>query len=271
MQFQLTPANLKKIIDSIDTKYDKNVLKAIIFASRSCREVQSLGIRADRAVNFLEKTISAAEEWQSALIAANDMMHLHLRERKERIEERVNLIDKKITQLGDLLPKSREDDLLSEKDQLADRLDRITEMQNKQVKVSIKHLQQGKKRLAIGLFEENRIKRQKISSGAPRALDNEDEEFIVKTIEDKSKAYGRRHDTILYANHRVKKKKFLSIVNHNLFRRGKKLIKGATTVLNRARPRNKASKAVKLHIGKWLFCAKKPPKTEQEANECTYH
>ena len=87
MQFQLTPANLKKIMSSMDTEYDKNALKAVIFASRSRREVQTLGIKADRAVNFLKKTISAAEEWQGALIAANNMMHLRLREERNILKE----------------------------------------------------------------------------------------------------------------------------------------------------------------------------------------
>ena len=44
------------------------------------------------------------------------------------------------------------------------------------------------------------------STGAPRALDNEDEELIQKAIEDKSTAHGRRHDAMLYVNHRVKKR-----------------------------------------------------------------
>ena len=122
-----------------------------------------------------------------------------------------------------------------------------------------------------GLVEENRVKRRKTCSGAPRALDSEDEEFIQKAIEDKSTAHGRRHDAVLYLNHRIKKKDFLSIANYNLFRRGKRLIKSATTVLNRGRPKNLSSRQAKLHLGKWLFCAKKPPKTEYEANECTNH
>jgi hypothetical protein len=101
----------------------------------------------------------------------------------------------------------------------------------------------------------------------PRALDSKDEEFIQKAIEDKNTAHGRRHDAVLYVNHCVKKKDFLSIANYNLFRRDKKLIKSATTVLNRGRPKKVSSRAAKLHIGKGLFCAKKPPKTEQEENE----
>lgn len=147
----------------------------------------------------------------------------------------------------------------------------IQNLQIKEDKNSKKRFQQRKRRLAKGLLEENRVKRRKTCSGAPRALDSEDEEFIQKSIEDKSTAHGRRHDAVLYLNHRIKKKDFLSIANYNLFRRGKRLIKSATTVLNRGRPKNLSSRQAKLHLGKWLFCAKKPPKTEYEANECTHH
>ena len=86
-----------------------------------------------------------------------------------------------------------------------------------------------------------------------------------------STAHGRRPDVVMYTNHRVKKKDFLTIANYYLYKRGKKLIRSATTVLNRGRPRNISSKAAERHLGKGLFCAKKPPKTEQEDNECTHH
>ena len=56
--------------------------------------------------------------------------------------------------------------------------------------------------------------------------------------------------------HRVKKKDFLSLANYYQFKQGKKSIKSATTVLNRARPRNVRSIAARAHKGKWLFCAK---------------
>ena len=101
-------------------------------------------------------------------------------------------------------------------------------------------------------------------------LHSDDEEYIKRAIKDKSIAHGRRHDSVLYTNKRVKTKNFLSIANYHSYRKGKKLIKSATTVLNRGRPRNKSSRAAKAHLGKWLFCSKKPPKTEQVSNECTY-
>ena len=195
------------------------------------------------------------------------MLELRLKHKKEVIEEKIHQIDEKVAKLGDLLPKFRTEDLESEKDMLTERAARIT----KQERSSKKQFQQCKRKLATQLIEQNRIKRRKICSGAPRLLDSDDEEYIKRAIEDKSTAHGRRHDSVLYTNKRVKKKNFLSIANYHLYRKGKKLIKSATTVVNRGKPRNKSSRAAKAHLGKWLFCSKKPPKTEQVSNECTHH
>lgn len=102
-------------------------------------------------------------------------------------------------------------------------------------------------------------------------LDSDDEQYSKSAVEDKSTAHGRWHDSVLYTNKRVRKKDFLLIASYHLYRKGKKLIKSATTVMNRGRPRDKSSLAAKAHLGKWLFSSKKPPKTEQLSNKCTHH
>lgn len=75
----------------------------------------------------------------------------------------------------------------------------------------------------------------------------------------------------MYLNHRVKQRHFVSLVNYHLLQKGKKLIRSATTVYNRSRPKNIRSRAAKQHRGKWLFCSKKPPKTEDDSVETTHH
>ena len=104
VRYQLTSSNLTSIIQSLDTEYDRNALKAIIFATRSHKEVEALGIKADRAVHFLKNSCQAAEECQNALVAAEDMLELRLKHKKEVIEEKMHQIDEKIAKLGDLLP-----------------------------------------------------------------------------------------------------------------------------------------------------------------------
>ena len=47
------------------------------------------------------------------------------------------------------------------------------------------------KRKAVQQIEDNRIKRRKIGSqGVPRKIDDQDEEFLVKCIEDKATYHG---------------------------------------------------------------------------------
>ena len=49
------------------------------------------------------------------------------------------------------------------------------------------------------------------------------------------------------------------------------IVKSATTAWNRSKPRNKRSHQARKHIGKGLFCTKKPPKAEDKNNVNTHH
>ena len=91
----------------MDTEYDRNELKATIFATQSRKDVEALGIKADRAVHFLKNSFQAAEECQNALVTAGDMFELRLKHKKEVIEKKIHQIDEKVVKLGDLLPKLR--------------------------------------------------------------------------------------------------------------------------------------------------------------------
>ena len=97
-------------------------------------------------------------------------------------------------------------------------------------------------RKAQELFQERGVKRRALSNqGRPCLLDSEDEEFLANAIEDKVTYHSRRKDTVMYTNRRVKSRDCLNIVNYNLKRRGRKLVKSYTTVHKRSRPKNKRS------------------------------
>ena len=113
------------------------------------------------------------------------------------------------------------------------------------------------------LIDENREKRHKLGAGVKRYLDTDDEEFIARSVEETSTAHGRCHDTILYSNHCVKNRHFLSLANYNLQRRGKKLIKSSTTVLNKSRPKN-INQELQRHILESPYFVKK--KNSQNGN-----
>ena len=75
----------------------------------------------------------------------------------------------------------------------------------------------------------------------------------------------------MYTNRRVKSRDLLNIANHRLQKAGKRLIKSASTVYNRCKPKNVRSVQASRHIGKELMCFKKPPKAEDQDNENTHY
>ena len=133
-------------------------------------------------------------------------------------------------------------------------------------------LNQMRKRKASQIVEEKHYKRRKLTNqGAPRKISDEEEEFLAKCIEDKAMYHGRRHDLVMYTNRHVKSRDLLNIANYRLLKSGKRMIKSATTVYNRCKPKNRRSLQTKKHIGKGLMCFKKPPKAEDKDNENTHY
>ena len=88
----------------------------------------------------------------------------------------------------------------------------------------------------------------------------EDEEWLLKCIEGKATINGRQHESVLYTHHRVKTRDLLNIANYHRYKQGKRLLKSVSSVTTRARPTNKRSQQAKRHIGKGLWCSKKPPR-----------
>lgn len=66
-RFPLNADSLNSILNSMDTEHDCMALKAVIFALHSRSETYKLGIKPDRAVNFLSKVLSASDECEKAL------------------------------------------------------------------------------------------------------------------------------------------------------------------------------------------------------------
>ena len=161
-------------------------------------------------------------------------------------------------------------ELRSKRDLLQEQLTDLIDVSRCETKISKQKFNQSVKRLSQKLIMQNRLKGRKLGAGARRLLDSDDEEFIARAVESKSTSHGRRHDVILYIGHGVKYRDLLSLANYSLYKKGKCLIRSASTVYNRGRPKRINSAQAKKHIGNWLFCAKKPPKTEKEGHESTH-
>ena len=68
------------------------------------------------------------------------------------------------------------------------------------------------KRVANPLLEQNRVQRRRLGAGRPMEMEDE-EQFLLKSIEEIFTAHGRWHDTVLYMNHRVEAQDMLKIVD----------------------------------------------------------
>ena len=80
------------------------------------------------------------------------------------------------------------------------------------------------KRKATQLLVENRVRRRKLTKqGRPSLINSEDEEFLERLSRIRQLINGRRKDTVMYTNRRVKTRDCLN-TNNNLERKGKKLI-----------------------------------------------
>ena len=75
-RFNLDSRSLNSILQSMDTEYDRMALKAVVFALHSRSETYNLGIKPDRAVQFLSKVISVSDDCEKALEPAADIFHL---------------------------------------------------------------------------------------------------------------------------------------------------------------------------------------------------
>ena len=242
------------------------VAKTLLIYKRSYSELANLGINTD-SIKIDNQVLYVAGEWQNAMIAAEDIITLRLKQRlssyQEELESLTSLKQRK-ERVWDAGIKKIEGQIELTQDRIRDTEFLMADVKGQKVKQMIK-------RKAKSLFEENRVKRRKISSqGRPSLLDSEDEEFVAKCIEDKATYHGRRHDTVMYTNKRVKKSDLLDIANYKLLQRGKQAIRSANTVYNRSRPRNIRSLQARRHCGKGLFCFKKPPKAEDNDNENTH-
>ena len=268
-RFPLNYDTFQRLLKAMDTEFDKSVLQSVVACVLTRDELYHLGIKPDRIMGKMPSVVEASVEAENAIVAADGLMNCRLRDRLNRIGCKEQEIQKKLH--NQALSEKTRCDLNTELELCKIRINETKALLNKHTPSDTNKFNKARKRVADQLLEENRVKRRKLGTGRPVAMEEEDEHFLAKCIAEKSTTHGRRHDTVMYLNHRVKKRHFLSLVNYNLLQRGKKLIRSATTVYNRSRPNNIRSNAAKQHRGKWLFCCKKPPKTEDSSVETTHH
>ena len=187
------------------------------------------------------KVQDVVKAWDDANITASDMVVEQLNEKKRKLTTEIDAdmqrISAKRGKWGSVPIMDMEEELKQKQDRLTSIEGMISPPAGGRSTEHHRKFYQMKKREASKIFEETRVKkRAKTTQDNKTLIDSEDEEFIAKSIEDKA-TYGRRHGLVMYTNRRVKKRDLLNIANYRLASKNKKLIKSATTVYNRCKPK----------------------------------
>ncbi len=95
-RLHLNAATLNSILNSLDTEYDRMARKAVVFALHSRSETYNLGIKPDRAVQFISKVMSASDESEKALAEAADIFQVKTQEKIKKVENKIQAIDDKL-------------------------------------------------------------------------------------------------------------------------------------------------------------------------------
>jgi hypothetical protein len=269
-QEQTAPGGVSKeycqdLISVMDTEWDRRVFRVFAAMGRTNEEFSALGFKSDLRKADKEKVEGLVGDMKDIEIEAEKMVMDGLESKKKRVEEKV----KEHTRIvNEKQHKWTEIQLSERKEAIEDLQEEIAKTElfiarDEKTKKALERMFRRKKNF---LIDARRIKKRKQNAGRKRMMTDEDERYLAKSIAEKSTAHGRRHDTVLYLNHRVKKKHLLKIVNHRRAQNSLPLLKSVTTVYNCSRPKNKRSRQAKNHIGLGLFCCKQSPKSEEDSN-----
>ncbi|KXJ23812.1 hypothetical protein AC249_AIPGENE11233 [Exaiptasia diaphana] len=77
------------LINSMDSEWDRKVARVLIGANRSNKELKQLGVSIENINKSTEEVISIASEIQNSQMAAGDILMLHYRDKKEKIEKKI--------------------------------------------------------------------------------------------------------------------------------------------------------------------------------------
>ena len=185
------------------------------------------------------QVVDVVEEIASSAAAAAEQVKIKLEGRKktrtDAIKTKQDLLERKKVAWPDHI-------ILEEESSIKDMIEKSSDIDRLLSEDDASHrkrLNLMRKRKANQIIEETRVKRRKLGNqGAPRKLDDQDETYLAMCVEDKATYHGRRHDLVMYTNRRVKSRDLLNIANYRLLKAGKQMIKSATTVYNRCKPKS---------------------------------
>jgi hypothetical protein len=267
-RFHLGKNTLKQITRTMDTEYDRNIAKWIFSVNMSHSQMRKAGVDPQKVVRQTDKNLKIIEECESAVVEAQTKVEQKLKEKtkciQEKVEERQNQVNKRKRTWDQTVLDELEDEIEDLQNHKAKLEDELKSPDSTSFKLKVI-------REAKNINEKKRIKRRKLGQGRPNAIDEDEETFVARCIESKATYHGRRKETTMFINRRVKCKNLLKILNKRRADKGKAPLRSTTAIWNRSKPRRLGTIQASRHVGKGLWSCKKPPKAEDLDNENTHH
>ena len=99
------------LLKSMDTEFDRNVLRTVLALSYSRSELYDLGIDPSSAKQRIRQIIEVAEECENALIAGNDLVRTQLLEKQDKLQQKIEEESNTLKKKRNIWPDKRIEDL----------------------------------------------------------------------------------------------------------------------------------------------------------------
>lgn len=209
------------LLKSVDTEYDRNVLRTVVAMCHTRPELHDLDPSTAR--RRIKNIIVIANECKNALAAGEDLVRLQILNKQEQIQSQLMEVNSTLDKKRDVWPEKRVNDLEESRERFEEGLSEVKKVLEKGDKSVFEKVRRAAKRRAGLLLEENRVNRRKLGAYRPTEM------------------------VVMYLHHRVKAKDMLRIVNHRKATKVKRPLKAVSTVQTRGKPKRASSIQTKRH------------------------
>ena len=247
---------MRQITGTMDTEYDKNIAKWIFCINMSNSEMINIGVDPREIISKAAKNLAIIDECENSVLAAQDTVRHRLKQQIEKIESEV---EKAHAKLSNRRQSWNQATIVECEDDIEGRLSYKSKLEECISNPESSSFKMRVVRTATSITEEHRIKRRRLGQGRPETIDDDEEEFVARCIEPKATYHGRRKETTVFLNRRVRRKDLLRIVNKKREEKGKSTNQSVTSVWNRSKPRRIDTIQAFRHKGKGLWAGGAKP------------
>ena len=134
-RIQLDNKLLSDILHSMDSEWDKNIVRVLIGSTRSRQEITNLGIDSHNIAQVTNKVISIVNERGNAILTATYMVNLRLEDKIKSVDNQIIQKQRMVRQKGLDWEKYQSDELEEKIDSLAERKKVLKTLRTLQAKI----------------------------------------------------------------------------------------------------------------------------------------